>query len=87
MAKIISAKELRYALPDIVRRVRRGERYLVMYRSRPAFRLVPVSDGPDAIEGTSLADEPLYRAGPVGASTDGLASRDHDPVLYPRHPR
>ena len=76
----INAKQLRASLPKIVQRVRRGERFVVLYRSRPAFELVPVGD---TVEGSiALKDEPLYRAGPVGRSTDGRSSADHDDVLY-----
>lgn len=78
----ISAKTLRNTLPDVVRRVRKGARYTVLYRSRPAFRIVPVEDdGPPA---GALSDDPIYRAGPVGASRDGRSSTDHDADLYGR---
>ena len=39
MDRVINAKELRSSLPRIVERVRRGERFTVVYRSRPALRL------------------------------------------------
>jgi prevent-host-death family protein len=81
MDRTINAKELRATLPDIVRRVRRGERFTVLYRSRPAFRVVPVGDRREG-DATPLADEPLYRAAAVGRSRDGLSARDHDAVLY-----
>jgi len=80
MDRIINAKELRASLPKIVERVRRGERFTVLYRSRPALRLVPVSD--EALGELPLNDDPLYRAEAVGASADGLTSRDHDRMLY-----
>jgi len=80
MDRVISAKDLRLSLPRIVERVRRGERITVLYRSRPALRLVPVSE--DALGQTSLEEDSLYRAGPVGRSKDGLTSRDHDRLLY-----
>jgi antitoxin (DNA-binding transcriptional repressor) of toxin-antitoxin stability system len=76
----INAKQLRASLPKIVQRVRRGERFIVLYRSRPAFELIPV--GEMAEPTTGLDDEPLYRAGAVGRSTDGRSSKDHDEVLY-----
>ncbi len=38
----INAKTLRANLPAVVERVRKGARYAVLYRSRPAFRIVPV---------------------------------------------
>jgi prevent-host-death family protein len=81
MDKTINAKELRASLPQIVRRVRQGGRFTVLYRSRPAFRLVPITGGED--EGmVPLAEDPLFGADAVGQSSDGLSSRDHDAVLY-----
>jgi prevent-host-death family protein len=82
MDRTISAKELRASLPHIVERVRRGERFTVLYRSRPSFRIVPATD--DALGELPLEEDPLYQAQPVGASTDGLTSEDHDHVLYRR---
>ena len=77
----INAKELRSSLPEVVERVRRGTRFTVIYRSRPAFHIVPVTNlqpsGP-------LAEDPLYRAEAVGRSRDGRAASDHDAVLYGR---
>ena len=78
----INAKKLRATLPDVVARVRKGTRFTVIYRSRPAFQIVPVNDAEQAT--VPLEDDPLYRAEGVGSSTDGLASVDHDTVLYPR---
>lgn len=42
MSSTINAKTLRASLPRLVARVRKGARYTVLYRSRPAFQLVPV---------------------------------------------
>lgn len=78
----INAKRLRATLPDVVERVRKGARFTVIYRSRPAFQIVPVDDAGSA--SSSLADDPLYRAEPVGSSSDGRTSIDHDAILYPR---
>jgi antitoxin (DNA-binding transcriptional repressor) of toxin-antitoxin stability system len=82
MTRQLTAKELRTTLPDVVARVQKGERFVVVYRSRPVMQLVPlgVSDGPNA--GDDLASNPLYRAEGLGSSTDGLHSEDHDAVLY-----
>ena len=87
METTINAKQLRASLPETVRRVRRGERFTVLYRSRPAFRIVPVEGG--LVEGAlPLAEDPIYRAPAVGRSSDGLTSRDHDRILYGvRRPR
>ena len=82
MDRTINVKELRATLPRIVERVRRGERITVLYRSRPALRLVPVDD--EAMGEVALAEDPLYRAEPLGASSDGLSSADHDSILYGR---
>lgn len=83
MDRTINAKQLRASLPEIVRRVRQGESFTVLYRSRPAFRLVPPDHAP-ADHAVVLEDEPLYRAEAVGRSTDGHTSRDHDAILYGR---
>jgi prevent-host-death family protein len=76
----INAKRLRASLPDVVERVRRGTRFTVIYRSRPAFQIVPVNDTEQM--DVALTDDPLYRAPAVGRSKDGRASADHDSVLY-----
>ena len=78
----INAKSLRASLPEVVKRVRKGTRFTVIYRSRPAFQIVPVNES-ELIHG-ALEDDPLYRAGPVGQSTDGRTAADHDELLYGR---
>ena len=78
----INAKRLRATLPDVVERVRKGTRFTVIYRSRPAFQIVPVDDKGSA--SIALADDTLYRAQPVGSSADERTSIDHDAILYPR---
>ncbi|MCU0788633.1 MAG: hypothetical protein MUC91_10665 [Verrucomicrobia bacterium] len=80
MNTLINAKELRASLPEVVEKVRRGARFTVLYRSRPAFQLVPV-DSPD-VAPESLERDSLYRAEPVGRSTDGRPAADHDSLLY-----
>lgn len=78
----INAKSLRASLPRVVERVRRGTRFTVIYRSRPAFQIVPV----DAAEvaAVPLQDDPLYRAPAVGRSLAGRPAADHDDLLYGR---
>ncbi len=80
MTKIINTKELRATLPKIVESVRRGEQFTVLYRSRPAFRIVPVHEAD--CPSKPLEEDLLYRAGALGISSDGLGSEDHDTVLY-----
>ena len=82
MSTTINAKTLRATLPDVVARVRKGARYTVLYRSRPAFLLVPVDD--TAPRGKGFAGDALYQAKAVGRSRDGRASVDHDTLLYGR---
>jgi antitoxin (DNA-binding transcriptional repressor) of toxin-antitoxin stability system len=80
MNTLISAKQLRSSLPDVVKKVRRGARFTVLYRSRPAFQVVPMG----ATEETpgDLDRESLYRAKAVGRSTDGHSAAEHDALLY-----
>jgi prevent-host-death family protein len=78
----INAKQLRASLPEIVRRVGKGAKLTVIYRSRPAFRIVPIDDTEDAV-GIATKDS-LYRAPAVGRSNDGGTSAEHDEELYPR---
>jgi len=80
MDRTINAKQLRAHLQDIVAQVRRGGRFTVLYRSRPAFDIVPV--GASSTPPGSLQADPLYGAGPVGSSGSGDASVCHDEILY-----
>jgi len=82
MNQLISAKQLRSSLPDVVKKVRRGAHFTVLYRSKPAFQLVPM-DAPVASAG-DLTSDTLYRARAVGRSTDGRRAADHDELLYRR---
>jgi len=80
MNTVINAKQLRASLPAVVGKVRRGARFTVLYRSRPAFQVVPVDDAPGVA--CDLENDPLYRAQPLGRSTDGRSAADHDSMLY-----
>lgn len=80
MKHTINIKELRATLPEIVKKVQRGDQYTVFYRSRPAFRIVAVN-AEDKIM-MPLSDDTLYKAAAVGASTDGLNGSEHDLTLY-----
>ncbi len=80
MEHVINVKELRASLPEIVKRVRQGDQYTVLYRSRPAFRIVGV--GAEQELTIPLSDDPLYGAPAVGKSSDGLTAQDHDRLLY-----
>ncbi len=82
MNTTINAKELRASLPDVVKRVRRGARFTVLYRSRPAFQVVPVDEVQGALG--DLESDPLYHAKPLVHSTDGRRAADHDSLLYPK---
>ena len=78
----INAKRLRATLPAVVARVRKGTRFTVIYRSRPAFQIVPINESVET--SVSLDADPLYRARTVGSSTDGHSAADHDAILYKR---
>jgi antitoxin (DNA-binding transcriptional repressor) of toxin-antitoxin stability system len=80
MNMIINAKDLRASLPAVVAKVRRGARFTVLYRSRPAFQVVPV-DVPASPE-AAIEEDPLYRAKALGRSTDRRSAADHDTMLY-----
>ena len=80
MTTTINAKELRGALPEVVERVRRGARFTVLYRSRPAFQIVPVDES--TAPRLPLEKDSLYRAKGVGRSTDRHTAADHDLILY-----
>ena len=80
MPEVINAKQLRGRLQDVVEKVKHGGRFTVLYRSRPAFDIVPVGNPP--IESAPLELDPLYRALPVGSSKAGDAAARHDEVLY-----
>lgn len=80
MNTMINVRELRRRLPEVVRNVRRGMRFTVLYRSRPAFAIVAAESGECRTE--TLDAEPLYRAKPVGTSRNGRAALAHDAELY-----
>ena len=80
MPETINAKQLRARLREVVEKVRHGERFTVLYRSRPAFDIVPVGSPPRG--STPLQADPLYQAPPVGASESGDVAERHDEVLY-----
>jgi antitoxin (DNA-binding transcriptional repressor) of toxin-antitoxin stability system len=82
MNTVINAKKLRASLPEVVEKVRRGVRFTVLYRSRPAFQVVPVEPGPSALG--DLDRDPIYHAPAVGCSTDRRLAADHDSLLYPK---
>jgi len=79
---IINAKQLRASLPKLVERVRKGARFTVLYRSSPAFQIVPIEE--TEAPRLPLEADPLYRAPAVGRSSDGRTAADHDPALYGR---
>jgi antitoxin (DNA-binding transcriptional repressor) of toxin-antitoxin stability system len=80
MKTTINVKELRASLPKVVEQVRRGARFTVLYRSRPAFQVVPIDEVPGALG--DLESDPLYHAKPLAHSTDDLRAADHDSLLY-----
>jgi len=80
MTTTINARELRKDLARVVKQAGMGQHFRVLYRSRVAFEIVP--PGADAAKIGDLEEDSLYGADAVGASSDGLAARDHDQELY-----
>lgn len=80
--EIINIKELRTQMPRVLRSVRKGKRFLVLHRSKPAFELVSpaVSSAPLP----PLEQDPIFGWAGVGESSDGLNAANHDRVLYGR---
>jgi hypothetical protein len=52
----------------------------VLYRSRPTFLVIPVDAAIHC--GGDLKNDPLYRAKPLGRSSDGRSAAEHDALLY-----
>ena len=81
MSTTINAKQMRAGLPDLVKRVGKGETFTILYRSRPAFKIVPVNDRLTA-DLPPLENDPLYMASPVGESGMKNLAIEHDRHLY-----
>ena len=78
--EVISAKELRERLQDVVKKVRHGG---AIYRSIPqssGFRHRP--GWQSTARNAPLESDSLYQAPAVGASESGDAAARHDEVLY-----
>ena len=80
MQTVINAKILRGELKAILERVRKGERFTVLYRSYPVCQIVPMDEQGTEIK--PLEEDSLYGAQAVGRSSDGKAGIDHDDFLY-----
>jgi antitoxin (DNA-binding transcriptional repressor) of toxin-antitoxin stability system len=76
----INTKQLRGQLARIIERTRRGARFLVLHRSRPAFQIIP----PEARHGSlpPLKEDPVYRTEALGRSKGGLRAAEYDRVIY-----
>ena len=80
MVTTINARDLRKDLARVVKAARMGQRFRVLYRSHVAFEIVP--PGTEPALASDLESDSLYGASAVGASSDGLAAREHDRELY-----
>ena len=85
MEHIINVKTLRASLPDIIKRVHQGDQYIVLYRSRPAFRIMSLDNEEELT--IPISEDPIYGAPAVGRSKDGLTAKDHDQILYGKNAR
>jgi antitoxin (DNA-binding transcriptional repressor) of toxin-antitoxin stability system len=79
-SEIINTKQLRLELPRIIRRIAEGQRYLVLHRSKPTFEIIPHRAA--CVPLPPLEQDPLFRLGDLGESTDGASAADHDQFLY-----
>lgn len=82
METIIQARDLRSSLSRIVEEVGRGAKFTVVYRGRPAFRIVPINSR--SLKFGDLEHDTLYRAPAVGRSTAAWSGVEHDVLLYPK---
>lgn len=80
MKSVINARELRAHLSEVVEMAGKGARLTVLYRSRPAFDIVPV--GAVSTATVELEKDSMYHAPVVGRSGDGCMAATHDEVLY-----
>ena len=67
-------------LPRIIRRIGEGQRFLVLYRSKPTFELIPPQAA--AYPLPPLEKDPIFHLGPLGKSNDCASAADHDRFLY-----
>ena len=81
METVINAKALRTQLASIMARVKKGERFTVLYRSHAVCRIVPLDEQPDPTG--DVEQDSLFRAKALGRSSDGLSAASHDSLLYP----
>ena len=77
---LINIRTLRSQLSQILERVRKGERFTILYQSRPVYQLIPL--GEQETSPSTLEEDPLYRTEAVGRSTDDKTAADHDDLLY-----
>jgi prevent-host-death family protein len=80
MKSVINARELRAHLSEVVEMAGKGGRLTVLYRSRPAFDIVPV--GAVSAATVELEKDSLYHAPVVGKSANGCMATKHDEELY-----
>ena len=80
MNDVINVKQLRASLPELVKRVRKGARFTVLYRSRPAFQIVPVDEA--ETRSVELELDPIYKAKPLGRSKGRHTAADYDKDIY-----
>jgi antitoxin (DNA-binding transcriptional repressor) of toxin-antitoxin stability system len=78
---LINVKELRNTLAKIIEGARRGRKYTVLYRSRPAFRIVPAGDPSPSCD-INIEQDPLYRMSALGSSASGDLAENHDEIIY-----
>lgn len=80
MQTTISSGQLKSNFGQIIGQIKKGNKFTVSYRKRPAFEILPLARQEQCI--ADLKSDPLYHSGPLGRSSTGDASLKHDQVLY-----
>ena len=74
----VSMVEFRRHAASIIRRVRRGKRFILTYRGKPVLRLEPVRTGDEISE-----DDPFYTLGRIAdAGGRKLSNKQMDTIVY-----
>lgn len=69
MEKIIGLKEFRENVSEFEKRIRKGESFIVVKRSKPIFRVAPVEDETEEGQWETVVDFTKIRRGGVPAAT------------------
>ena len=80
MHTVISSGQLKSNFGQIIGQIKRGNKFTVSYRNSPAFEILPIIKRKRFMD--NLKSDPIYHSGPLGRSSTGDVSVNHDKVLY-----